>query len=57
VAALAQEMDPDVARRHIDLYVNDYTVQLDEPSVRKMLAWGEAEGMFPPADTTLPLFV
>jgi 1,4-dihydroxy-6-naphthoate synthase len=57
VAALAQDMDPDVARRHIDLYVNDYTVHLDEVSVRKMLAWGEAEGMFPPADTGLPLFV
>ena len=47
VASLAQEMDPDVARRHIDLYVNDYTVQLDEPAVLKMLAWGESQGQFP----------
>jgi 1,4-dihydroxy-6-naphthoate synthase len=56
VASLAQEMDPDVARRHIDLYVNDYTVQLDEIAVRKMLAWGEAERMFPACDAALPLF-
>ena len=54
VAALAQEMDPDIARRHIDLYVNDYTVQLDETAVRKMLAWGENQGLFPPSDA--PVF-
>lgn len=57
VASLAQDMDPDVTKRHIDLYVNDYTVQLDEIAVRKMLAWGEAERMFPPCDPALPLFV
>ena len=57
VASLAQEMDPDVAARHIHLYVNDYTVQLDEAAVRKMLAWGEAERIFPPCDPALPLFV
>ena len=49
VASLAQEMDPDVTRRHIDLYVNDYTVQLDEVAVLKMLAWGEGEGLFSPS--------
>ena len=47
VASLAQEMDPEVARRHIELYVNDYTVQLDEAAVLKMLAWGESQGLFP----------
>ena len=57
VASLAREMDPDVTRRHIDLYVNDYTVRLDEVAVRKMLAWGEHERMFPPCDPALPLFV
>jgi 1,4-dihydroxy-6-naphthoate synthase len=56
VASLAREMDPDVTRRHIDLYVNDYTVHLDEVAVRKMLAWGEAERMFPACDPALPLF-
>ena len=30
VAAHAQEMDPDVTERHIRLYVNDYTLALDE---------------------------
>ena len=55
VASLAQDMDPDVARRHIDLYVNDYTVQLDEAAVLKMLAWGEHEGAF--QASTGPVFV
>ena len=47
VAAHAQEMDPDVAARHIRLYVNDYTLALDEAAVRRMLEWGEREGVFP----------
>lgn len=28
VASLAQEMDPEVRRQHIDLYVNDYSIRL-----------------------------
>ena len=55
VASLAQEMDPDVAKRHIDLYVNDYTRALDEGAVMKMLEWGEQEGIFP-AVRNLPIF-
>ena len=55
VAAHAQEMDPDVQRRHIQLYVNDYTRELDENAVLKMLAWGEQEGIFPPVKD-LPIF-
>ena len=47
VASLAQEMDPDVSARHIALYVNDYTVALDERAVLAMLDWGEREGVFP----------
>jgi 1,4-dihydroxy-6-naphthoate synthase len=57
VAAHAQEMDPGVSERHIRLYVNDYTVALDEAAVMKMLEWGEQEGVFPPADKSLPIFV
>ena len=57
VAAHAQEMDPGVTERHIQLYVNDYTVALDEAAVMKMLEWGEREGVFPPADNALPIFV
>ena len=57
VAAHAQEMDPDVTARHIQLYVNDYTLALDETAVMRMLEWGEREGVFPRADPDLPLFV
>jgi 1,4-dihydroxy-6-naphthoate synthase len=57
VAAHAQEMDPEVAERHIRLYVNDYTLALDESAVERMLDWGLGEGVFPPPDATLPLFV
>ena len=56
VAAHAQEMDPEVAERHIRLYVNDYTLALDESAVQRILAWGESEGVFASPDATLPLF-
>lgn len=56
VAAHAQEMDPDVTRRHIQLYVNDYTRALDESAVRTMLEWGRKEGVFPALNAALPLF-
>ena len=54
VARLAQEMDPAVVRQHIDLYVNDYTVALDERAVLKLLEW--AEGSIS-GSNTLPVFV
>jgi 1,4-dihydroxy-6-naphthoate synthase len=50
----AAEMSPDVIRRHIELYVNDYTLALDEHAVLRLLAFGEEQGFFPSAD--LPLF-
>jgi len=56
VAAHAQEMDPDVMSRHIELYVNDYTRALDEDAVHRMLTWAGVEGFFPPA-AALQLFV
>lgn len=55
VASLAQEMDPSVCARHIQLYVNDYTRALDEGAVRKMLDWGGQQGLFPAS--TAPIFV
>jgi 1,4-dihydroxy-6-naphthoate synthase len=55
VSTLAQEMDPDVCARHIQLYVNDYTRALDETAVRKMLDWGEQQGLFPPSNA--PIFI
>jgi len=54
VAKHAQAMDPDVIRRHIELYVNDYTVALDEDAVSKLLAFGVEKGAFPPSK--LPVF-
>jgi 1,4-dihydroxy-6-naphthoate synthase len=56
VATHAQEMDPEVTRLHIGLYENDYTLALDEDAVRRMLEWGEREGVFPSPAATLPLF-
>ncbi|MDX1382813.1 MAG: 1,4-dihydroxy-6-naphthoate synthase [Thermoanaerobaculia bacterium] len=50
----AQEMDPAVMQSHIDLYVNDYTLDLDEGAVVKLLDFGVAQGLFPPSD--LPIF-
>jgi 1,4-dihydroxy-6-naphthoate synthase len=47
VAAHAQEMDPEVTERHIHLYVNDYTRELDQSAVDRLLAFGEQEGMIP----------
>ena len=48
VASLAQEMDPDVTARHIQLYVNDYTRALDERAVQRMLDWGRGGRRVPP---------
>jgi 1,4-dihydroxy-6-naphthoate synthase len=45
----ATEMAPDVIRRHIELYVNDYTLALDEAAVLKLLAFGGEAPAGPPA--------
>ena len=37
VAAHAREMAPDVIARHIELYVNEYTLDLDETAVTTLL--------------------
>ena len=50
----AQEMAPDVIRRHIDLYVNGYTLDLDEAAVERLVALGEQCGLYPPS--ARPLF-
>jgi len=44
----ARELASDVIRRHIELYVNDYTLALDERPVRALLDFGVSEGFFPP---------
>lgn len=55
VAQHAQEMDPDVAARHIRLYVNDYTLALDVGAVETLLAFGERHGVFSAAGSD-PIF-
>jgi len=54
VAAHAQEMDAAVQRRHIELYVNDYTLALDEGAVAALLRHGEEQGAFQKSDA--PIF-
>jgi 1,4-dihydroxy-6-naphthoate synthase len=46
VAQHAREMDPDVSARHIQLYVNDYTLDLDQTAVELLLSFGEQHGVF-----------
>jgi 5,8-dihydroxy-2-naphthoate synthase len=50
----AQEMSPEVQQRHIDLYVNDYTLDLDAPAVERLVKLGERCGLYGPSDR--PLF-
>lgn len=47
----AQELDDDVIRSHIELYVNDFTTSLGEEgrrALRVLLERGEREGLIPP---------
>jgi 1,4-dihydroxy-6-naphthoate synthase len=50
----AQEMDPDVIQQHIDLYVNGYSMNLDEGAVERLLELGERAGLYTPSP--LPVF-
>jgi 1,4-dihydroxy-6-naphthoate synthase len=43
----AQEMLPEVIQSHIDLYVNDYSFDLDEAAVEKLVGLGESWGLYP----------
>lgn len=45
----AQEMDPTVAQRHIDLYVNAYTQALDESAVDHFFEIAEQQGLAQPS--------
>lgn len=50
IAANAQEMEPDVRRRHIDLYVNEYSLDVGErgeAAVRELLTRAAQLGLFP----------
>ena len=55
VRAHAQEMEPDVARRHIDLYVNEFTEDLADPgyaAIDTLFGRAGAAGLIPPVDPT-----
>lgn len=56
VAQHAQEMDATVVAKHIQLYVNDYTITLDEHAVHALLDWQEQEGLTS-ATAPAPIFV
>jgi len=45
----AREMDPRVVQQHIDLYVNAYSMNLDEAAVERLVRVGEAAGLYPPS--------
>ena len=50
ILAHAQEMDPEVCRRHIALYVNDFSLALGDEgrsAIDALLARGEAAGLLP----------
>jgi 1,4-dihydroxy-6-naphthoate synthase len=52
----SQEMDESVMRSHIDLYVNEYSLDLGQVgmnAVRKLFAEAEGRGVFPRCDETL----
>lgn len=56
VAAYAQEMDPAVVAKHIELYVNDYTLMLDESAVHALLEWQQEQSRSPAAKLA-PVFI
>ncbi len=51
----AQEMAPNVIQRHIDLYVNDYSLQADTTAVERLVLLGERRGLYAPS--ARPIFV
>lgn len=50
----AQEMSPEVQQKHIDLYVNDYSIEADRDAIARLVSLGEARGVFPTSDK--PIF-
>jgi 1,4-dihydroxy-6-naphthoate synthase len=57
VAEHAQEMETAVVTQHIQLYVNDYTVALDERAVQTLLEWQQEQGLVPAAPLASPIFI
>ncbi len=48
VRAHAQELNPDVIQRHIDLYVNHYTLDVDAEAVHRLIALDDRGDADPP---------
>lgn len=57
VSQHAQEMDAAVVAQHIQLYVNDYTVALDEHAVHALLDWQQKQGLSGAPASSLAVFV
>lgn len=57
VAQHAQEMDASVVAQHIQLYVNDYTVALDEHAVHALLDWQQEQDLNAAPASSLPVFI
>ncbi len=57
VKAHAQEMDAEVVRRHIRLYVNDYTAALDESAVHTLLQWQQEQELNAAFAASSPIFI
>ena len=58
VAGQAQEMDPEVMEAHIELYVNDYTLDYGgdgRAAIEELMARAEREGILPAGGP--PLFL
>ena len=57
IAGHAQEMDAEVIRQHIELYVNDYSSDIGpegKQAIKLLFSMAERRGLIPPSD--LPLF-
>ena len=54
VQANAQEMSPAVMQSHIDLYVNDYSLEADRGAIERLVTLGELRGLYPAS--SLPIF-
>lgn len=50
----AQEMSPEVTQSHIDLYVNEYSIEADVTAVERLVVLGEQRGLYPASER--PIF-
>jgi 1,4-dihydroxy-6-naphthoate synthase len=50
----AQEMSPQVQQSHIDLYVNDYSMDVDATAVERLVTLGEERRLYAPSEK--PIF-